>query len=370
MILDEDINNSAIGLDNVVKKICEASERLPRNSMLQMRVKELLDSCPESLKEFHFAKRGNNREVGLGIVTESSLVKLNKELKSALIRYKQAKVQLSDSIPKAIYLEDIAAAADSPFKRVVFTIPKDQRKCMPRFREAVEWHWLLLIKPMIYKGIAVLFFCMSVLVVLGECTLFITFPIGAFPLLFQQDFGIASTQILCLIPLSYIVLCTYYGMFQLKLPGWYGIYPKNTDPSSLVYCAFYLSRLSAPLAYNFFLFAKVKNPVFFQSIGVTQLVMQASEKFAMFFPLLLVVFCGLNLMHTYGRVLNLFGMNQLSYIDGTEEHQIFEGKSIIKREKVHLLKNLNIENKVSDWELMNIDIMRDASHYTSRKQLI
>ena len=368
-MLEEDINSSAAAFDEAVKLICYASQKLPKQSMLQTRMEDLLRMCPDSLKELHCGRSYRRADMGLGVITEGTLVKLHTEFKAALTRYRQAKIQMVDCIPKAIYVEDIMAAAKSPFKRIMFSLNSGDPKRLPRTREAVRWYWLILIKPALYKMLAVLLFAMSFLVVLGESTLFLNFPVGVFPLMFKEDLGMIASQILCLIPLSYIVWCTYYGMFQLKLPGWYGLYSKNTEPSSLVYCAFYLARLSAPLAFNFFLFVKVEESVFFETVGVTDFAMKACLRFSQFFPGLLIVFSILNIVHAYGRILKLLGISQLSYIDGSQQHQIYEGKSIVRREKALLLREHQPEKNAATWELMDIEIMRDSSNYSPIKLL-
>lgn len=55
---------------------------------------------------------------------------------------------------------------------------------MAEMREEFEWYWLTKLKPKMMKIIAIFSTFMTVLVILGEVTLFTEFPIGLFPLLF------------------------------------------------------------------------------------------------------------------------------------------------------------------------------------------
>ena len=197
---------------------------------------------------------------------------------------------------------------------------------------------------------------MSAAVILAESSLFIDFPIAVLPLLFEDDYGIIFTQIICLIPFSYILYCTYFGLFYLKLPGLYGLYKQNTEPSSLVYSASYLARLSAPLAYNFFLLSKINNTVFSETMGFAEI----HNKYAKFLPLSLIILSFLNYIHAYGRVLNLLGISQLSYLDESQAYKIDQGKSMIKRERLAIEKNKKYAETVSDWEMINIEIIKDS----------
>jgi hypothetical protein len=48
----------------------------------------------------------------------------------------------------------------------------------------MEWYWLTKIKPSTMKFLGLFSTFMTILVILGEITLFTDFPVGLFPLLF------------------------------------------------------------------------------------------------------------------------------------------------------------------------------------------
>lgn len=61
-----------------------------------------------------------------------------------------------------------------------------------------------------------------------------------------------TIHIICFIILLYICISTYWGVFNIKLSGLYGIYKNNTtDCGSLVFCGTFMTRLAAPLCYHF-----------------------------------------------------------------------------------------------------------------------
>jgi hypothetical protein len=43
-----------------------------------------------------------------------------------------------------------------------------------------------------------------------------------------------------LIPLFYIAFCVFYGLFKMKLAGFYGLYKNHTDGPSLIFAALYI----------------------------------------------------------------------------------------------------------------------------------
>ena len=137
--LDDDINNAAENLNETVKKIYMSRDRLPNKTMLEDDLEKIIDLCPQSLKDRHESKKHKN-DLSIGLVTKETLVRLHKEIKNALASYKITKYELNEVILQTIFLEDILVAKDSPFKRIAFTIKSEERKCMARTIEILEWY--------------------------------------------------------------------------------------------------------------------------------------------------------------------------------------------------------------------------------------
>lgn len=201
-----------------------------------------------------------------------------------------------------------------------------------------------------------IFAVFSLFVVLGEITLFTTTPVGVFPLAFEEDHGPVGTQILCLIPLLYIVLCTYLALFRLKLKGRYGLYQNNhTDPSNLCWSAFTMAKLAPPLCYNFILFIKIEDSVFYKVYGVLNLVPILGEIFSLFFPLMLVVFVLLNLFDVYSKIMTKIGMSQYTFSEAYDDHMIAEGRSLLARARLDKIKGSPSIRSSSSVDKQSID---------------
>ena len=374
--LDEGIMETKFELDEIVKLVNTATYKLPKNSELQEPLNYILSLCPLEILEHqrtmqtHLSKDATEQ---LGQITMKTLIKLHKSLKDTLAEYQRSKFRWEVMIEEALYLEDIITASDSPFKRIVFSFKEPKSGWFSRKTEVVQWFWLTRMKPLLFRVLGVLFVGMSVLVVLGETTLFLDFPVGVFPLWFAKDHGMVVTQLLCIFPLAYIILCTYFGLFNLKLSGWYGLYPKNhTDSSNLVWSAFFLARLSAPLCYNFLLFLKIKNTVYSQVMKTIDLVPLVGSQFTLFFPFLVIVFCGLNLFNVYGRLMSGLGMSNLSFSDKLSVNKVSEGKLKVQRARNEREKSCMAYNrKTGNLEMANrSELNKDSRNLPFRRPIV
>ena len=355
-VLAEGMIDTKYSLEEIVKLLNAASYKLPKNSELEESLNSILALCPLETLEHHRKMQthlSKDAAAQLGVITEKSLVKLHKDLKEILAEYQRSKFRWDQMIDEAMYLEDIITASDSPFRRIVFTFKEARSGFGARTLELIEWFWLTKLKPLFYRALAICFLLMSILTFLGETTLFLELPIGIYPLMFREDNGIVVTQMLCVVPLFYIILCTYFGLFNLKLSGWYGLYPNNhTDSSNLVWSAFFLARLSAPLCNNFLLFLKVRNTVYSQVMELIDVVPFVGAQFSTFFPMLLVVFCGLNFFHVSGRVMGAIGLTQFSFNDKYRADKVSEGKVIVTRARSEKEKNNIVYNRSNgNWEM-------------------
>jgi hypothetical protein len=239
-------------------------------------------------------------------------------------------------VDKYIKLEDIIASKYNEDRRIshIFKAPREGRS--GRFLDVSEWLWECWVSPIFCRIAAVVLAVMGCFVVLGELTLFVEAPVGVFPLMFESDHGDIGTQLLCMIPLCFIVFTTYFGLFNLKLQGMYGLYPhNNTDPHNLTWSASFMARLASPLCYNFLLFIKVKGSEFEKVIGVVDVVPVVGKDFAVFFPSILIVFVFMNLFNVYGRLMKALGFSQFQFSEKFEDDQLDIGSSLLAKAKLH-----------------------------------
>ena len=69
------------------------------------------------------------------------------------------------------------------------------------------------------------------------------------------NFGAATQGLKLLLSVSllaYLSLCIYFGLFNLKFTSYYELHAnQQTDAFSLLYSANFLTKLAAPLCFNF-----------------------------------------------------------------------------------------------------------------------
>merc|ERR1719401_489566 len=119
-----------------------------------------------------------------------------------------------------------------------------------------------------------------------------TLNLSLLSLLFLHNHGAVMTQVLCAVPLGYMVCTAYWSVFRLKIAGLYGLYSDhNTDVGSLLWCAYSLARLALPLCYHFLLLIDVPphlNTSFQEFMGQMVLVPILGHQMNQVFPCLVV----------------------------------------------------------------------------------
>jgi hypothetical protein len=89
--------------------------------------------------------------------------------------------------------------------------------------------------------------------------------------------------------------------------------------------------MSCPLSLNFLLYIKVEGAEFFKVMSVINFVPFMGEGFCMLFPLLLVVFCLLNLFNVYPIVMEWIGIPQFIISGRFNIEKIGQGLILLRR---------------------------------------
>lgn len=268
-------------------------------------------------------------------VKKSRLVKIHRRLKLVLTEHQRCIARWSLHCSRAFRQDDIVHNTGNGRMLIQSSLWRLPTGCCARFRGFVEWFWYTQIRALVYRFLALAFACLSCIIVLGEGTLYMNTPVSVFTKLFDSPHGDIQTQLLVCVPLLYIVFCTYYALFSLRLSGFYGIYSNNqTDPSNLLWCAQFLCQLIAPLCYNFLKLIKVDNTEFSKVMKVIDSVPVLGNDFIKYFPLTLVVFSGLNLLQVYTRLLSLLGLDRFRFSESYEDDRVEEGKERLRMERI------------------------------------
>jgi len=133
------------------------------------------------------------------------------------------------------------------------------------------------------------------------------------------------------VPLCYIALCTFYGLFSMKLSYFFALrWDHHTDPSSLLFCGTLLMRLAAPLVYNYLQLQGGTHTSFIYVMGPFRDTSFLGKALAVYsFPLLLCLMSALTVFGVYKRVLTCMGLEQFLFGSDLSRDLINEGLLIV-----------------------------------------
>ncbi|CAG9312794.1 LMBRD2_1 [Blepharisma stoltei] len=333
--LDQSKIEAKYNLDQTVGIVMKLSRDVTEVDPLHKYVDKLLEKCPQQSIEHQKSTRSlrsmeahdEKKEI-----TYKYLVGVNRDLKKNIAEFGRSESRWEQHLEAAFRLEDIIANKKNSNKWIRSNFWPAKNGKYARFREVFEWIWYTRLSPILCRLLGLLLSVVSIFVVLGEITLFVDTPIGVFPLFFKDNHGSVGTLILCFMPLLYIIASIYVSLFKLRLKGRYGLYSHNqTDPPNLIWSAFIMARLTPSVCYNFLLFIKVKHTQFNKVMGVIDLVPIFGQGFTLFFPMILIVFCLLNITNFYARLMEKMGMDQYSFADKIDDAKLLEGKSLLHK---------------------------------------
>ncbi|EGR30759.1 lmbr1-like conserved region family protein, putative [Ichthyophthirius multifiliis] len=150
-------------------------------------------------------------------------------------------------------------------------------------------------------------------------------------------------DILVLIPLIYISICVYYGLFKVKIFGLFGLYKYHqTDAPSLMFYSINFARVSAPISYNYLKILGLKNSCFEKIIGTMDEVPILGQANAYFFPMILIILILFNLFDVYKKILQALGLEQFDFSDNFDHQKINAGKGLLQKARNQWEKQFEI----------------------------
>jgi hypothetical protein len=167
--------------------------------------------------------------------------------------------------------------------------------------------------------------------------MFTNLPLSIFGMLIEQSSSILALNILALLPLVFVFLTSLYGLFNLKLSGFYSMHNnRHTDSVSLLFLTSFMCRIGFPLCLNFVQILKIPN--FTTSLesmmGVTDLVPVFGKSFSIFYPVILIIFFIFHLFDGYGKIMNFFGFYSFGFTNPYHDDKVEEGLDILHTCKI------------------------------------
>jgi hypothetical protein len=275
-----------------------------------------------------------------------SFVNLHYRVIYATMNYERTRCLYEQLLKGAYELEDKIKSKNAADRRMKWSFKErtDLRPFMQHLYRA-EWYWYTYCECPAMVFAAFLCGALSICVVWSETFFWIaTVPhwekwhLSIFYWLLN---GISANQffqwLMVFAPCCYIAFCAFWSMFQLRILNYYRLLPhQQTDPNSILFAAYYICRLTAPMIYNFLLMIDDKESAYRKVMNVIDLIPIMGNLANAYLPILLVILCAMNVFNVWTKLLGaccIKRFRKFSYDEEFTDERIDQGKDIIATER-------------------------------------
>ncbi|KNC49781.1 LMBR1 domain-containing protein 2-B [Thecamonas trahens ATCC 50062] len=284
--------------------------------------------------------------VDIDAVSRSYIAALHGRMKRAVREVETAEAQFDALMDSAFFLQDVVKARGAPQRTVVSLLRPPRRSRLGPLLDKLEWWWYVRLAPYALRIAAVALAALSALVVWSECVLFLVNSkhkdrvLSVFALAIHSgNITDAGLQICVFFPVLYLCVCAYSTLFKVQLFSYYKLVPGGlSSANSLLFSAAYLSRLAAPICYNYLLLLHEFEGVdtaFANIMGDMTAVPFLGEQFNTIFPLFILILCLCTLFNVYSRILAWLHIRSFMFEDSFDDSDapVGLGRSIVARER-------------------------------------
>jgi len=334
----EEYEKAKSELEATMRHIKKWDEKIKAGDPFRTYVDIIISKCPIQYKDTFYGEGDVDPHY-------SKLVALHNRLLSANHEYNRTRVMYDQLVKRALTLEDIVRAEKSSTKTIEWTYKK--KKSMKQL-QTLEWYWKVYMEHWFFRALAIILACCSLVIVWSEAIFGLKSPnmsIISLLITSPKDVPYLVEWGLIFFPIAYIAYCAYWSLFQLKIFNYYRMLPHGqSDANSILFNAYYLARIIAPMAHNFLLMVNVndgvKNSAFLCVMGKVNLV-PLGKNFFLFFPILLSLSCAANVFNLYTRFIMAcsgafpccFKTTRFDYDEDFSDARMDKGKLILQKER-------------------------------------
>uniref|UniRef100_A0A7N0VCL1 LMBR1-like membrane protein n=1 Tax=Kalanchoe fedtschenkoi TaxID=63787 RepID=A0A7N0VCL1_KALFE len=247
---------------------------------------------------------------------EKSMAALRRQLRIAREEYYRYRSEYTNYVMKALELEDTVKnydRRDATGWKYISSFRPERKGSVGSALDTVEFIWRCILRKQLAKVVAILLGCMSAAILLAEATILPShFDLSLFSLIIKaarkQE---VSLQVVVLIPLMYMCICTYYSLLKIGMMMFYALTPRQTSSVSLLMICSMVARYAPPISYNFLNLVHLDNnakTIFEQRMGnIDSAVAVFGKGFNKIYPLIMVTYTLLVAFNVFDRVINYFG---------------------------------------------------------------
>nr|BAK02403.1 predicted protein [Hordeum vulgare subsp. vulgare] len=326
--LDQSLADADAHLTKIMRKIRSMDQRCPQADPHRPYVDKIISHCPP---QFGLMSDG----AGHTTISYSNLVKIHMKLMRADHNARLNKAIYEHVLRRALDLQDVLDSVGE--SRIKWTVPPQRyNQCIP-LQETAEFYWHTYVRN--WSRLFAFFICiaLSVTLVWCEVTFFYTgHDLSLYSLMVHStSVHDVSLQLLVFVPVLYMCTCSTWSLFSLRFFNFYRLIPnQHTDSASLIFSATYLSRLTAPLVYNFMNIIHISDSAFVKVMGQGVVL----ETFNQYFPIVVLLICLATFFRLYQRALEFFDAPQFQFDDDFHHDNIDTGRDILVRERARLTR--------------------------------
>merc|ERR1719228_1734069 len=301
-----------------------------------------------------------------GDLTEARLAKLHKQVLVALTAHYRTEAQWVEQVEMVYWLEDNhknTSSNERIFKRQV--VPEKGSFVFRFITPSIEWHIRCLVMPMMYKVLAVVAMCMSIMLTWSEVTFFSETPtLSLFALFIQAgayNHSYRWLEAVSFFTICYMCICAYFTIFKVRVLNYYYLAPNHqSDSYTLLFSGALLCRLTPPLCLNFLSLIHMDSHVipsypmlptsYTRVMGHMDVVSIVQDYFNIYFPILLLLLTLATYFSIGSRLLSVLGFQQFLEQEDLTGELIEEGRELVKREKRRRERLLEQQKNKREWK--------------------
>merc|ERR1719228_1927292 len=317
-----------------------------------------------------------------GDLTEARLAKLHKQVLVALTAHYRTEAQWVEQVEMVYWLEDNHKNTSSNERIFKRQVESEKGSFMFRFiTPSIEWHIRCLVMPLMYKVLAVVAMCMSIMLTWSEVTFFSETPTLSLFALFIQAGAYHHSyrwlEAISFFTICYMCICAYFTIFKVRVLNYYYLAPNHqSDSYTLLFSGALLSRLTPPLCLNFLSLIHMDSHVipsypmlptsYTRVMGHMDVVSIVQDYFNIYFPILLLILTLATYFSIGSRLLSMLGFQQFLTQEDQTGELVEEGRELVKREKRRRERLVEQQRNKREWRDTWGDSMPSAGEARQR----
>eukprot|EP01118_Nematostelium_gracile_P009721 TRINITY_DN3277_c0_g2_i4.p1 TRINITY_DN3277_c0_g2~~TRINITY_DN3277_c0_g2_i4.p1 ORF type:complete len:497 (-),score=77.49 TRINITY_DN3277_c0_g2_i4:29-1519(-) len=273
------------------------------------------------------------------------VVALHARVINATMQYSRSRCLYEQLLLRIYTIEDKMKSITDREKKMTWSFPTRKWNYPHPFFYKLEWIFYKYIECNLWIVAAGLAALLSVSIVWSESVFWIAqkwdyhFSVFYWLLEASYDSDVLIQWIMIFIPGLYIAFTAYWSLFQLRLFNYFRLLPhQQSDANSILFSAYYICRLSAPMVYNLLLMLGDKRSNFYKYMGEMNFDSNISvtAMLPQFLPLVLIVLCAFNVFNVYSWILGFCCFRRFQRFVYDEEYsddRIIQGKDIAANER-------------------------------------